>query len=165
MGYTGRAPSDEKQPGTEPVLSGRQWFAQSYYCWEHPSRSPAFVSARVIRAHVHAWSPPPPPSPPHADKQRSTKVTESWQISAAAESLTWGCWIDKPSMGTLLAFSSFWEEQDERWNWANAVTSLANIKPQLILCRRGCKASVVAYKQVHDGINIDFIIVRKLQPK
>lgn len=35
------------------------------------------------------------------------KVTESWQISAAAESLTWGCWIDKPSIGTLLAFSSF----------------------------------------------------------
>lgn len=35
------------------------------------------------------------------------KVIESWQIGAAAESLTWGCWIDKPSIGTLLASSSF----------------------------------------------------------
>lgn len=49
------------------------------------------------------------------DHQCDIKVIESWQISAAAaaESLTWGCWIDNPSMGTMLAFSSFWVEQNE----------------------------------------------------
>lgn len=73
----------------------------------------------------------------HTDNQCGIKVIESWQISAAAaESLTWGCWIDKPSIGTLLAFSSFWEEQNERQNCANAITSLVNIKSVLILQRQ-----------------------------
>lgn len=46
-------------------------------------------------------------------KQSIIKVTAPWQISAADESLTWGCWIDNLSMGTLLAFSSFWERREQ----------------------------------------------------
>lgn len=45
----------------------------------------------------------------NTQEQSLAKVTASWQISAADESLTWGCWIDNLSMGTLLAFSSFWQ--------------------------------------------------------
>lgn len=97
--------SDES--GGMLALSGTQPFTLSY-CRERPGAprdacACAQADTRVQNACAQAG----------ADSPCGIKVTESWQISAAAESLTWGCWIDNPSVGTLLAFSSFWEEQNE----------------------------------------------------
>lgn len=103
----------------------------------------------------------------HTDNHCSIKVIESWQISAAAESLTWGCWIDNPSIGTLLAFSSFWEEQNERHNCANAITSLVNIKLELILHKQQSKIFFIFIREVKNRCVVkkiltnEFMILRR----
>lgn len=106
MGWNSDESLDEIHPGML-ALSGRQPFTLTY-CREHPGAprdacACAQADTRVQNACTQTG----------ADSQCGIKVTESWQISAADESLTWGCWIDNPSVGTLLAFSSFWEEQNE----------------------------------------------------
>lgn len=69
----------------------------------HPGNRNSYV---CIHIHIHTQR-QAHPQYKHTRTHKIIKVIESWQISAAsAESLTWGCWTDKPSMGILLASSS-----------------------------------------------------------
>lgn len=65
-------------------------------------------SWREARTHVQEQKPQQ-----NTQKHSATKVTAPWQVSAADDSLTWGCWIDNLSMGTSLTFSSFWERWEQ----------------------------------------------------